>query len=137
MAVMGVIWEATVGSVEYVRLHPLEVKTTQAVVEADCIGTVAVPPRVQVMGWSPDQRKEILPVLQQFPRYIVDVRPETEAPRTAFSLPGVSVLAFVNDYGKLPIHTAQDNINLMNPNELSFSAQVIATVVEQLSSGLD
>jgi aminopeptidase YwaD len=125
------------GSVEYVRHHPLEVKTTQAVVEADCIGTVAVPPRVQVMGWSPDQRKEILPVLQQFPRYIVDVRPETEAPRTAFNLPGVSVLAFVNDYGKLPIHTAQDTINLMNPDELAFSTQVIATTVEHLSSGLD
>jgi aminopeptidase YwaD len=125
------------GSVEYVRRHPLEVKTTQAVVEADCIGTVAVPPRVQVMGWSPDQRKEILGVFQQFPRYMVDVRPETETPRTAFNLPGVSVLAFVNDYGKLPIHTAQDTINLMNPDELAFSTQVIATTVEHLSSGLD
>jgi hypothetical protein len=62
----------------------------------------------------------------------VDVRPETEAPRTAFSLPGVSVLAFVNDYGKLPIHTAQDTIDLMNPDELAFSAQVIATVVDRL-----
>ncbi|MDQ1327683.1 MAG: hypothetical protein QG641_966 [Candidatus Poribacteria bacterium] len=125
------------GSVEYVRRHPLEVKTTQAVVEADCIGTVAIPPRVQVMGWSNYQRKEILDVLQQFPRYIVDVRPETEVPHTAFNLPGVSVLAFVNDYGKLPIHTAQDTINLMSPDELAFSAQVIATVVNRLSSGLD
>ena len=120
------------GSVEYVRRHPAEIKTALAVVEADCIGTLAVPPRVQVMGWSNYQRKEILDVFQQFPRYIVDVRPETEAPRTAFSLPGVSVLAFVNDYGKLPIHTAQDTIDLMNPDELAFSAQVIATVVDRL-----
>lgn len=125
------------GSVEYVRRHPVGIKAARAVVEADCIGTLAVPPRVQVMGWSNYQRKEILGVLQQFTRYMVDVRPETEAPRTAFSLPGVSVLAFVNDYGKLPIHTAQDTIDLMNPDELAFSAQVIATVVDHLSSGLD
>ena len=125
------------GSVEYVRRHPLEIKATQAVVEVDCIGTVAVPPRVQVMGWSTYQRKEILSVLKQFPRCIIDVRPETELPRTAFNLPGVSVLAFVNDYGKLPIHTAQDTINLMSPDELAFSAQIIASVVDRLSSGLN
>jgi hypothetical protein len=88
------------------------------------------------MGWSAPQRKGILDVLQQFPRCIVDVRPETEAPRTALNLPGVPVLAFVNDYGKLPIHTAQDTIDLMSPDELAFSAQVIATVVDHLSSGL-
>jgi aminopeptidase YwaD len=125
------------GSVEYVRRHPLEVKTTLAVVEADCIGTVVIPPRVQGMGWSNYQRKEILDVLRLFPRCIVDVRPETEIPHTAFNLPGVPVLAFVNDYGKLPIHTAQDTIDLMSPNELAFNAQVIATVLDRLSFGLD
>lgn len=124
------------GSVEYVRHHPIEVKTAQAVVEVDCIGTVAVPPKVQVMGWSNYQRKEILDVFQQFPLYMVNVRPETEAPHTAFNLPGVPVLAFVNDYGKLPIHTAQDTIDLMNPGELAFSAKVIATIVDYLSSRL-
>ena len=105
-------------------------------VEADCIGTVAVPPRVQVTGWSAPQRKGILGVLQQFPRCMADVRPETEAPRTALNLPGVPILAFVNDYGKLPIHTAQDTIGLMSPDELAFSAQVIAAVVDYLSSRL-
>ncbi|MFC1716006.1 M28 family metallopeptidase [Candidatus Poribacteria bacterium] len=124
------------GSVEYVRRHPVETSEALAVVEADCIGTVAVPPRVQVMGWSASQSKGIQDVLQQFPRCIVDVRPEAEAPRTAFNLPGVPVLAFVNDYGKLPIHTAQDTIDLMNPDEMAFSAQVIAAVVDHLSSGL-
>jgi len=74
-------------------------------------------------------------ILQQFPRCIADVRPETEAPRTAFNLPGVPVMAFVNDYGKLPIHKAQDTIDLMSPGELAFSAQVIAAVVDHLSSG--
>lgn len=124
------------GSVEYVRRHPVETKEAQAVVEADCIGTIAVPPRVQVMGWSKPQREGIMGVLQQFPRCMADVRPETEAPRTAFSLPGVPVLAFVNDYGKLPIHTAQDTMDLMSPDELAFSVQVIAAVVDHLSSEL-
>lgn len=120
------------GSVEYVRRHPVETKETWAVVEADCIGTVNIPPRVQVMGWSPFQRKSILDVLQQFSRCVIDMRPEKETPRTAFNLPGVPVLAFVNDYGKLPIHTAQDTIDLMSPDELSFSAQIIAAVVDHL-----
>jgi len=124
------------GSVEYVRRHPVETKAARAVVEADCIGTVNVPPKVRVMGWSAHQRKGILGVLRQFPQCIVDVRPETEVPRTAFNLPGVPVLAFVNDYGKLPIHTAQDSIDLMSPDEMAFSAQVIAVVVDYLLSGL-
>ena len=51
-------------------------------------------------------------------------------------LPGVPVLAFVNDYGKLPIHKAQDTMDLMSPDELAYSAQVIAAVVDHLSSGL-
>ena len=124
------------GSVEYVRRHPVETKEARAVVEADCIGTVAVAPRVRVMGWSAPQRKGILGVLQQFPKCVADVRPETEAPHTALNLPGVPALAFVNDYGKLPIHTAQDTIELMRPDELAFSAAVIAAVVDHLSSGL-
>ena len=125
------------GSVEYVRRHPVEAKEARAVVEADCIGTVAIPPRVSVMGWPTYPRQGILDVLQQFPRCIVDVRPETEAPHTALNLPGVPVLAFVNDYGKLPIHTAQDTIDLMSADELASSAQIIAAVVDHLSSELD
>jgi aminopeptidase YwaD len=124
------------GSVEYVRCHPMETKEARAVVEADCIGTAAISPSVRVMGWSAPQSKGILDLLQQFPRYMVDIRPDTETPRTAFNLPGVPVLAFVNDYGKLPIHTAQDTIDLMSPEELAFSAQVIAAVVDHLSSVL-
>ncbi len=123
------------GSVEYVRRHPLETKQARAVVEVDCVGTVAVPPRVHVMGWSGARRKGLLEVLQQFPRCLQDVRPEPEAPRTAFNLPGVPVLAFVNDYGKIPIHTAQDTIELMSPDELAYTAQVVAAVVDHLSSG--
>jgi hypothetical protein len=124
------------GSVEYARRHPVETREARAVVEADCIGTVAIPPRVSVMGWSASQREGILSVLRQFPRCVVNVRPETEAPRTAFNLPDVPVLAFVNDYGKLPIHTAQDTIDLMNPDEMAFNAQIIAAVVDHLSSEL-
>ena len=102
-------------------------------IEADCVGTLDIPPRVRVMGWA-HQRNGILDVLQQFPRCVVDVRPETETPRTALNLPSVPVLAFVNDYGKLPIHTAQDTIDLMSPDELAFSAHIIAAVVNHLSA---
>ena len=122
------------GSVEYVRRHPVEVGKARGVVEADCIGTVAVPPRVRVMGWSASQRTGILGVLQQFLRFVVDVRPETEAPRTALNLPGAPVLAFVNDYGKLPIHTAQDTIDLMSADELAYNADAIASIVDYLSA---
>jgi hypothetical protein len=124
------------GSVEYVRRHPVETREARAVIEADCIGTVAIPPRVSVMGWSASQRKGILDVFQQFPRCIADVRPETEVPRTALNLPGIPVMAFVNDYGKLPIHTAQDTIDLMSPEEMAYNAHIIAAVVEYLSAGL-
>jgi hypothetical protein len=87
------------------------------------------------MGWSDVRRKGLLDVLQQFPRCLRDVRPEKESPRTAFNLPGVPVLAFVNDFAKLPIHTARDTIELMSSDELVFTAQVVAAVVDHLSSG--
>ena len=123
------------GSVAYVRGHPVETRKARAVVEADCVGTVVTPPRVRVMGWSAPQREGVLNVLQRFPRCEVDVRPETELPRTALNLPGVPVLAFVNDFGKLPIHTAQDTLDLMSPGEMAYNAAVIAAVVDHLSKG--
>ncbi len=46
-------------------------------------------------------------------------------------------MAFVNDYGKLPIHTAQDTIDLMSPDELALNAQIIAAVVDHLSSQVE
>lgn len=87
------------------------------------------------MGWSGAQRTGILEALRPFSRMVVDVRPEEEAPRTAFNLPGAPVLAFVNDFGKLPIHTAQDTIDLMSAEELAYNVDAIAAVVDHLSSG--
>ena len=66
--------------------------------------------------------------LREFSRYEVDVRPETETPRTALNLPGAPVLAFVDDFTKLPIHTAQDTIDLMGPEELAYTAEAVAAV---------
>jgi aminopeptidase YwaD len=122
------------GSVQYVRRHPVEIKETCGIIEADVIGTATGSPRVRVMGWPARQRDDILCTLRQFPRYIVNVRPETEAPRTALNLAGVPALVFVNDVASVPIHTAQDTIGLMNPDELAFSAEVIAAVVDHVSS---
>ena len=122
------------GAVEYVRRHPAETAQARAVVEPDCVGMGALPPMVRVMGFPTDQNEAIVGVLREFARYIVDVRPDTEPPRTCFHLLGVPALWFVNDYGKVPIHTAQDTIDLMRSDELAFSAEAIAAAVEHLTS---
>jgi aminopeptidase YwaD len=122
------------GTVEYVRRHPARTGEARAVVEADCVGTAVLPPRLwRATGWSPRQREEILRVLQRFPRYVVDDTPSTTP--GPFHLPGVAALRFVNDYERIPIHTAQDTMGLMSPDELGYSAEAVAAVVEYLSSG--
>jgi len=120
------------GAVEYVRRHPAEVKDMLAVIEPDCIGVTKLPPMVRVMGWTGAQKDGVLEVLGRFPRYQVDVRPDDEPPRTAFHLAGLPALWFVNDYGKVPIHCAEDAIDLMVPEELAFSTEVIASVLDYL-----
>jgi hypothetical protein len=121
------------GSVEYVRRHPARVREARAVVEADCVGTTTVPPRLwHATGWPSRQKDDILYVVRQFPRLIIDDRP-ARAPGP-FHLPGVPALTFVNDYESIPIHTAQDTIDLMSPDELASIAQVIAAVVDHLSN---
>jgi hypothetical protein len=124
------------GAVEYVRRHPAEVAQARALVEPDCIGTAALPPRVRVMGLPAGQNDAVVDVLQKFARYLVDVRPDTEPARTCFHLSGLPALWFVNDYNKLPIHTAQDTIDLVSPDELAYSAEAIAAVVAYLGSDI-
>jgi hypothetical protein len=123
------------GAAEYVRRHAAEARQTQAVVEADFVGTAINAPSVRVAGWPSRQQEQLLRVLRRFPRHIVDVRPGTEPPRTSLNLAGVPSLWFVNEYRSSPIHTAQDVLSLVSPRELAFSAQVIAAVVDHLASG--
>ena len=121
------------GSVEYVRRHPDRVHEACAVVEADCVGTRTVPPRLwHATGWTPEQKDGILGVARRFPRLIIDDRP----PRVpgAFHLPDVPAVTFVNDFESIPIHTAQDTIDLLSPDEMAFAARVIAAVVDHLAS---
>jgi hypothetical protein len=123
------------GSVEYVRRHPARVGEARVVVEADCIGTATIPPRLwRATGWSSQQKDDILSVLQRFPRTVVDDKPATTP--GPFHLPSVPALRFVNDYERIPIHTAQDTIDLMSPDELAYSAGAIAAVVDHLFSAL-
>jgi aminopeptidase YwaD len=120
------------GSVEYVRRHPERVQEARAVVEADCVGTATAPPRLwHATGWTPEQKDGILNIARQFPRLIIDDRP----PRVpgAFHLPDVPAVTFVNDFESIPIHTAQDTIDLLSPDEMAFAAEVIAAVVDYLS----
>ncbi|MCK4283130.1 MAG: M28 family peptidase, partial [Candidatus Brocadiae bacterium] len=119
---------ACLGAVEYVRRHAAETSQMLALIEPDCVGTAAVPPRVTVMGFEPSQREGVVGVLERFPRYEVRLRPETETPHTPFDLTGVPAVWFVNNYTRLPIHAAEDAIDVLNPDEMAFTAEVAAAV---------
>jgi len=121
------------GPVEYVRRHPEEVAQARAVIEPDFVGTAALPARVTVMGFTGSQKDELLAVLARFPRCQVTVRPEGEKVGTTFDLTGAPALLFVNEFEKAPIHTAQDSINLLSPEEMAYAAEVEAAVLQHLS----
>lgn len=123
------------GSVEYVRRHPAETAETRAAVQMDLVGTTTSPPKVHVMGWPPRQKEEILRVLRRFPRCIVDERLQMGSDHVPFYLHGVPVLAFMNGYASIPIHTPDDTMALMSPDELAFAAQVSAAVVRHTACG--
>jgi len=122
------------GAVEYVRHHPTEVSQTRALVEIDCVGTAVIPPRVRLNGLGRERTEAVLEALRGYPRYNVEVPPDTDPVRTALDLPGVPAVAFVNDYSQAPIHTAQDTIDLMASGELALTAEAVATVIRCLSS---
>ena len=129
--------EGNLGDVEYVRGNPVAVRRTRAVVEVDCVGTVAGPLTVHVLGWPPTRQQEkdgVLDILRPLPTCIVNDRSGHPSARTAFHLPGVPALAFLDDYSRLPIHTAQDTINLMRPTALAAAAEIVAAAVSGLSS---
>jgi hypothetical protein len=62
-----------------------------------------------------------------------DQSDDPQARPTAFNLPGVPSLAFVDDYRFLPIHTPLDTIDLMDAEGLAFAAEVIAAAVAHLA----
>ena len=104
-------------------------------VEADGIGTAPRRPRVRLIGWPPERRAGLLDVLARYPAYEVnDQSDQPEARPTAFHLPGVPALAFVDDYRFLPIHTLHDTIDLMDAAGLAFAAEVIAAAVAHLAA---
>jgi aminopeptidase YwaD len=122
------------GAAEYVRRHPVEVSETQAVVEADGVGTAPRRPRVRLIGWPRERRGGVLDALRRFPQYEVDDQSDLpDARPTAFNIPGAPALAFVDDYRFLPIHTVHDTIDLMSADGLAFATQVMVSVVEHLA----
>jgi aminopeptidase YwaD len=124
------------GAVEYVRRHSVEVRQTRALVEIDCVGTVAGPVQARITGWSsllPDKKQQVLSVLRALPPCLIDDRSENPSATTAFHLPGIPSIAFVDDYDRLPIHTAQDTLDLMRPADLAHVAEVVGATVECLA----
>ncbi|MDQ3702441.1 MAG: M28 family peptidase [Chloroflexota bacterium] len=123
------------GAAEYVRRHPQAVGETRAVVEADGVGTAPRRPRVRLIGWPAGGRERLKRVLSRFPAYEVNDQSDDPTARpTAFNLPGVPALAFVDDYRFLPIHTVQDTIDLMSSDGLAFAAEVMAASIAHLVS---
>lgn len=123
------------GAAEYVRRHAAEVADTRAVVEADGIGTAPRRPRARLIGWPQGQREALLAVLATFPEYaVIDESDRPDARPTAFNLPGLPALAFVDDYRFLPIHTVHDTIDLMDRDALTLAARVMTAVTAHLTS---
>jgi aminopeptidase YwaD len=123
------------GAAEYVRRHPREVADTRAVVEADGIGTAPRKPRVRLYGWSGAPRQGVLDALRRFPDYeVVDQSDDSKARPTAFHLPGLPGVHFVDDYRFLPIHTPADTIDLMSPDGLTLATQTMAGVIQHLTA---
>jgi hypothetical protein len=76
---------------------------------------------VHVLGWPPARRREkeeVLGILRPYPTCVVHERSEQPSVRTAFHLPGVPALAFLDDYSRLPVHTAQDTIAPVRPDAI-------------------
>ena len=126
--------KSNLGSVQYVRHHPDDVARALGILEGDVLGTVVSPPLVRVAGWPPRLKEGILAVLRRFARVGVDIRPETQPPRTGLGLTGVPSLGFTNNWSSIPIHTAQDTFDLLSPQELAFMTDVMAGVVRYLTS---
>ena len=123
------------GSVEYARRHPAGIAETRAAVQLDGVGTRDSLPKVHVMGWEPAQKEGILRVLGQFPQCAVDERPVMSSDHAPFYLHGVPVLVFMSEYRHMPIHTPDDTLALMSPDELASIARVAAAVVGHLACG--
>lgn len=122
------------GAVEYVRRHPDDIERARAVVEIDCVGTTALPPSVTLMDFPRALREELSGVLAGFPRCGVQLRPESQTSGTPFSLTRLPTVWFVNAYPKIPIHTAQDSIDLLSPQEMVYTVEAASAALEHLTS---
>ena len=126
--------KGNLGGVQYSRQHPADVATARGILEADCVGSAVGEARVRVAGWPPRQREGILSILRRVPRLSVNVRPDTEPPHTGLDLVGVPALVFVDNWSSIPIHTAQDTLEMLAPDGLAAATDTMAAVVRYLTS---
>jgi Zn-dependent M28 family amino/carboxypeptidase len=126
------------GAVEYVRRNADEVRQSLAMVEMDCIGTVAGPLKSFVLAWPParsqEKKDEILGFLRRLSGCVLDDRSGDSSATTAFHLPGVPSIVFIDDYSQLPIHTSDDRIDLMRPEAFAHATNTIATTINHFLS---
>ena len=129
IAIALIVMHVILGAVAYVRANTPVIRQTLALVEVDCVGTVASPLRVSFLAWPAshrtEKRAEILGLLRTLPACVVDDLSENPAATTAFYLPGVPSISFIDEYNRLPIHTAQDSIDLMRPEAFARTAAAI------------
>lgn len=121
------------GSVEYVRRHAAEMLEVRAEVQMDGIGDAGGTPAAHLMGWAPGPKAELRRVFGRYPRYVVSEAPIGGSDHVPFHLNGVPVVAFMNEWSKVPIHSPADSLELMDAGELAYSTDVVAAVLRHLA----
>jgi len=125
------------GSVEYVRRHAGAALSARAMIQIDSVGARGSLPVVHLMGWQQEQKDGVVRVLRRFPRYSVDEESVGGSDHVPFHLHGVPVMAFMNDYRDIPIHTPRDAMDLMDPAELAMSANAVEAVARHCAGMAD
>lgn len=117
------------GSVCFVRAQRQIVDAAACIVEADTVGSAVSPLRLWVgPGWSDADLELFHTTVAENHGYEIESRDHAGC----LELPGVPNVLFVNTWEKIPIHTREDSIDLVSPDEITRAAKAIYEVVDIL-----